>query len=77
MCGFAGFVGGEWPGRGDIASTLTRMGRSIVHRGPDHSDIWIDEAARVGFAHNRLSIIDLSPAGNQPMTSASGLRDRL
>lgn len=72
MCGFAGFVGGEWPGRGEIAATLTRMGRSILHRGPDHSDIWIDEGARVGFVHNRLSIIDLSPAGNQPMASASG-----
>ena len=73
MCGIAGFVGGDWPGRSAIAATLRRMGRSIRHRGPDHSDIWIEEAARVGFAHNRLSIIDLSPAGNQPMASASGL----
>ena len=48
------------------------MGTSILHRGPDHSEIWIDEAPRVGLAHNRLSIIDLSPAGNQPMASASG-----
>ena len=72
MCGFAGFVGGEWDGRAKIAAVLGRMNRSIAHRGPDHSDVWIDEEARVGFAHNRLAILDLSPAGNQPMASPSG-----
>lgn len=72
MCGIAGFVGGDWGRRGDIAAILSRMGRSIRHRGPDHSDVWIDQSARVGFAHNRLAIVDLSPAGNQPMASASG-----
>ena len=72
MCGFAGFVGGDWSASDSVASTLTRMNRCTIHRGPDHSDIWMDADARVGFAHNRLAIIDLSPAGNQPMTSASG-----
>lgn len=48
------------------------MGGTILHRGPDHSDVWIDEDARVAFAHNRLSILDLSAAGNQPMASHSG-----
>ena len=71
MCGIAGFVGGRWSSRGEITATLTRMNSCIRHRGPDHSNIWIDEAARVAFAHNRLAIVDLSPAGNQPMTSPS------
>lgn len=72
MCGIAGFVGGDWPSHGNIVATLARMGRSIAHRGPDHSDLWFDEGSRVGFAHNRLSIIDLSSAGDQPMASATG-----
>src|SRR5690349_14103409 len=72
MCGIAGFVGGDWSASDRVASTLTRMNRCTSHRGPDHSDIWMDPEAKVGFAHNRLAIIDLSPAGNQPMASASG-----
>ena len=71
MCGIAGFVGGSWRGGADAAATLKRMGRSIRHRGPDHSDVWIDPESRVAFAHNRLAIVDLSPAGNQPMHSHS------
>jgi asparagine synthase (glutamine-hydrolysing) len=72
MCGIAGFVGGKWSGRAQAAATLARMGRTIRHRGPDHSDVWIDEEARAAFVHNRLSILDLSAAGNQPMASHSG-----
>lgn len=65
-------MGGSWGGRGEIAGILAEMNRSIRYRGPDHSDIWIDDSARVAFAHNRLAILDLSPAGNQPMTSVTG-----
>jgi asparagine synthase (glutamine-hydrolysing) len=72
MCGIAGFVGGNWTSRAEIAATLVRMNRSILHRGPDRSDSWMDEEARVGFAHNRLAILDLSSAGDQPMQSHSG-----
>jgi asparagine synthase (glutamine-hydrolysing) len=48
------------------------MGRRIRHRGPDHSDSWIDSDERIALVHNRLSILELSPAGNQPMISPSG-----
>ncbi|MBZ0310290.1 MAG: hypothetical protein K8I82_29790, partial [Anaerolineae bacterium] len=73
MCGFAGFVGSSdespcaiWP------ALLQRMGDAIRHRGPDDSGQWIDEHAGIGLVHRRLSILDLSPAGHQPMVSASG-----
>jgi asparagine synthase (glutamine-hydrolysing) len=72
MCGIAGFLGGRWSGTADAAATLARMNASQTHRGPDRSDVWIDEQSRLGFAHNRLAIIDLSAAGDQPMQSHSG-----
>jgi len=72
MCGIAGFVGGDgWNGAGHKA-TLSAMANCIRHRGPDHSAVWADADAQVGLAHNRLAILDLSPAGNQPMQSESG-----
>jgi len=46
------------------------MATSIAHRGPDDSGFWWEPEARVGLAHRRLSIIDLSPAGHQPMWDA-------
>ena len=45
------------------------MAMAIVHRGPDDSGIWVDETAGIVLAHKRLSIIDLSPLGRQPMVS--------
>ncbi|MEY3491285.1 MAG: hypothetical protein RL309_413, partial [Verrucomicrobiota bacterium] len=62
MCGIAGYFG-------DFAPTLlTEMGAAIAHRGPDGQGAWSE--GRVGLAHARLAIIDLSPAGAQPMASA-------
>jgi len=49
-----------------------RMGEAIVHRGPDDSDVWLDAHAGIGLSHRRLSVLDLSPAGHQPMVSDSG-----
>lgn len=70
MCGLAGF----WThGRGiavdeDVASA---MADRIRHRGPDDHGAWVDADAGYAVAHRRLSILDLSPAGHQPMHSAS------
>jgi asparagine synthase (glutamine-hydrolysing) len=71
MCGIAGFLGGEWPGS-EVAQILERMNFALRHRGPDDSGIWTDKDSRVGFTHDRLSILDLSPTGKQPMHSHSG-----
>ena len=71
MCGIAGLVGSE-VSLGSIGSTLRRMGDAIAHRGPDDTGIWFDCDAGVGLVHRRLSVLDLSRAGHQPMVSASG-----
>ena len=51
---------------------MQRMGAVLAHRGPDDAGVWLDAAAGVGLAHRRLSILDLSPLGHQPMISSSG-----
>ncbi len=73
MCGLVGFLGGV-VAQGDQSdeAMLKRMADTIVHRGPDDAGYWGDVEQRIGFGHRRLSIVDLSPAGHQPMHSASG-----
>jgi len=72
MCGIVGFFepGGT---DGDEASRIVEsMAQALVHRGPDDSGIWVDGDAGVALGHRRLSIIDLSAEGRQPMSSADG-----
>jgi asparagine synthase (glutamine-hydrolysing) len=64
MCGIAGYVG-DFP-----AELLPRMNRAQAHRGPDDQGVWT--RGRVGLAHVRLAILDLSPTGHQPMADAQG-----
>lgn len=68
MCGIAGYLGEvKHP-----IDCLTKMADAISHRGPDNKGVWSDHNPSIGFAHSRLSILDLSSAGNQPMHSSSG-----
>ncbi len=67
MCGIAGIFGNDWSPR-----QLQAMVSSQHHRGPDASGIYIDPTTLSGLGHNRLSIIDLSTAGKQPMSDSSG-----
>jgi asparagine synthase (glutamine-hydrolysing) len=48
------------------------MASTLAHRGPDDAGVWVDEAAGIALGHRRLSILDLSPEGHQPMVSACG-----
>lgn len=72
MCGFAGFLGGT-PSLGHAAdeAMLSRMAGTIISRGPDDAGYWFDANHRVGLSHRRLSVIDPSSAGRQPMQSTS------
>lgn len=73
MCGIAGFVAaGAGNGSQALGAIAAAMNRSLNHRGPDDEGVWTDAEAGVAFAHRRLSIVDLSSAGHQPMVSADG-----
>lgn len=63
MCGICGYVGEHRP------ELLEPMCLAMAHRGPDDFGAWHDPEAQVGLGHRRLSIIDLSPAGHQPMSA--------
>lgn len=71
MCGIAGIkkISGQYP---NLDKHLRVMGELIKHRGPDGNGIWSNEAHGVGFMHQRLSIIDLSENGSQPMKDTYG-----
>jgi asparagine synthase (glutamine-hydrolysing) len=68
MCGITGF----WSLGTPEAIIAERMACKIESRGPDDAGVWVDEAAGLALAHRRLSILDLSPAGHQPMRSPCG-----
>ncbi len=70
MCGFVGFWELEARSEHPI-QLLQQMSDSIIHRGPDAGHEWFDGISGIGFAHRRLSIVDLTIAGQQPMHSAN------
>ena len=69
MCGIAGVMGQPIT---ELTSSVRNMVASIRYRGPDDSGVWCDERVGIALGHARLSILDLSPEGHQPMISASG-----
>lgn len=70
MCGIAGQLGGRPTDHiGELAKS---MADALLHRGPDDGGVWQDASAAVALGHRRLSILDLSEAGHQPMLSSSG-----
>jgi asparagine synthase (glutamine-hydrolysing) len=72
MCGFAGFLRPGGFDRDRAAARAATMAARVAHRGPDDEGTWVDGEAGVALGHRRLSIVDLSPAGSQPMTSYGG-----
>ena len=70
MCGLTGIL--DPRSRVPMAPAVQAMADRLAHRGPDADGIWTDDAAGIALGHRRLSIIDLSPAGAQPMTSPCG-----
>jgi asparagine synthase (glutamine-hydrolysing) len=72
MCGICGVLSFKNSNFQVTADYLVRMRETMVHRGPDGAGVWISPDRRVGLAHRRLSIIDLSSAASQPMSSADG-----
>ena len=71
MCGLAGYFHAHSPMDGS-PRLLCAMTDAIAHRGPDSQGHWLDADAGIALGHRRLAVVDLSPAGAQPMQSASG-----
>lgn len=75
MCGVTGFLfepGGRRERGESFEATLSRMTATLERRGPDDSGVWCDASSGVALGHRRLSILDLTPTGRQPMESVSG-----
>ncbi len=72
MCGLTGFVSCGPTNEQELRAQVCRMADQLVHRGPDDWGAWVDAEAGVALALRRLAIVDLSPAGHQPMVSSCG-----
>ena len=68
MCGIAGI----WSSGRPSQPLIRAMTRAMPHRGPDDEGLWTDAEAGIALGHRRLAIVDLSPAGHQPMLSHDG-----
>lgn len=69
MCGIVGVLNIESQNKEVFAQQIAEMRDTMIHRGPDGCGLWISDDGRVGLGHRRLSIIDLSDAGKQPMSN--------
>ena len=67
MCGITGIFGGLR--KEEFERSIHKMSTALTHRGPNSNGAWINEESGIAFGHQRLSIVDLSSAGHQPMTS--------
>jgi len=67
MCGISGIIKDKKSNTPGLENQIKKMTVSLKHRGPDNSGIWIDNDNSIALGHQRLSILDLSAAGNQPM----------
>jgi asparagine synthase (glutamine-hydrolysing) len=72
MCGIAGLFHTDFAPIPQLEHNLKLMNRLLAHRGPDDQGIWMHDGKNLGFAHRRLSIIDLSAEGHQPMVFPTG-----
>src|SRR3989338_4528598 len=73
MCGITGFVDFSKVRKSDgMRKNILRMTNALAHRGPDDSGVWLDQDVGISLGHRRLSIVDLSASGHQPMESSSG-----
>lgn len=72
MCGVAGFVSRKGMAEAEASRLIAAMTGPLAHRGPDGDGFWVADGGIAAFGHRRLAIIDLSPAGRQPMRSADG-----
>ncbi len=72
MCGLTGFLHPGGGSAADMRARVSRMSDCVRHRGPDDEGTWADAEAGIAFGFRRLSIIDLTPAGHQPMVSPDG-----
>lgn len=73
MCGICGFIDSRAAtSQHELEALAGRMADRLLHRGPDADGVWAEAAAGAALGHRRLSIIDLSPAGRQPMLSHDG-----
>ncbi len=71
MCGIVGFLQPKPASLSDPRQIVARMTSTLRHRGPDHQGVWLDDAGILALGHRRLSILELSAVGHQPMLSAS------
>ena len=73
MCGISGFLEPQGSrSLDDLTAIASTMADTLLTRGPDSSGVWANAEAGIALSHRRLAIVDLSPSGHQPMSSACG-----